>query len=447
MKPRKLFPVVLMLAAVLLGVRLLAILDRPPVKEEPAAQTTEPDPGPSLSETAPAPDNPAAEPQPEPAVLLKRATMGAVGDVLLHDDVIRSGKTREGYDYTNIYTWFAPYVSALDYAAADMEGTLCSDEYGYPYAGYPCFNAPDEIVDAVKGAGFDMMLTANNHSYDTILLGFNRTQEVIDDRELDHLGTQLSTADSRWMVKDVGGISVGMTCYTYSTGYSNSGSFCLNGVPLDPDASQRINAFTYGNLPAFYEQLQGEIAEMKECGAEAIVVFMHWGDEYQITNNETQRAIAQQLCDMGVDVIVGNHPHVVQPVELFTTKDGSHGTLCLYSTGNSVSNFFETATFPVHTEDGMLFSFTFARYSDGTVLLEGAEILPTWVWRYWENEEPRFRIVPLSGDLGSLGLDSETEVLCLASKERTESITADGLTAANEWFARQQAAFEAAQTN
>lgn len=436
---RKASLILMMIPVVLLGVLLLALLDRSPTEPEPA-----PDTGPALSDTISAPaEETLPEPEPAPAVKETTATLGAVGDILLHDNVIKSGLTGNGYDYTNIYTWFAPYVSALDYAAADMEGTLCSDEYGYPYAGYPCFNAPDEIVDAAKSAGFDLMLTANNHAYDTILMGFDRTQEVIADRGLDHVGTRLSAEDERWLIRDVGGIQIGMTCYTYSTGYSNAGNFCLNGAPLDGDASARLNAFTYGNLPAFYEQLSGEIDDMEAAGAEAIVVFMHWGDEYKITHNDTQKAMAQQLCDMGVDVIVGNHPHVVQPVELLTTEDGSHGTLCLYSTGNSVSNFFETATFPVHTEDGTLFSFTFARYSDGTVLLEGAEILPTWVWRYQEDGQPRFRIVPLNDDLGSLGLDGETEALCLASRERTEEITAEGLAAANEWFAQRQAEFEA----
>ena len=120
-------------------VAAILLLDRPAEPEKPDIS----------GETATLRESEMAEqPQPEPVTKETTVTMGAVGDLLLHDDVIRGGQTADGYDFSNIFTWFAPYISALDYAAADMEGTLCSDEYGYPYAGYPCFNSPDAIVDA-----------------------------------------------------------------------------------------------------------------------------------------------------------------------------------------------------------------------------------------------------------------------------------------------------------
>ena len=380
-------------------------------------------------------------PQPaEPVVKETAVSMGAVGDLLLHDDVILGGKTEDGYDFSNIFTWFAPHISALDYAAADMEGTLCSDDYGYPYAGYPCFNAPDEIVQAAGEAGFDLMLTANNHAYDTGPFGFNRTQEVIAAAGLAHIGTRQNADTPRWIVRDVGGIKVGMTCYTYSTGYSSAGTFSLNGAALDADSSSRVNAFTYDDLPSFYARLTDDLEAMQEEGAEASVVYMHWGDEYQTAQNAVQEEIAQKLCDLGVDVIVGNHPHVVQPVVCL--QSGDQVTLCIYSTGNSVSNFFETEAFPPHTEDGVLFSWSFARYSDGTVLLEHADVLPTWVWRYTEDGVPKHRIVPLTDELGALGLDADATALCHASRARTEEIVADGLAAANELLAARQQVFE-----
>ena len=121
---------------------------------------------------------------------------------------------------------------------------------------------------------------------------------------------------------------------------------------------------------------------MENAGAEAIVLYIHWGVEYQTKQNKTQSTIAQKMCDLGVDVIVGGHPHVIQPMELLTsTEDDNHKTICLYSTGNALSNQRkDLMTLNTgHTEDGIIFTFTFSKYSDGTVRVENADLLPTWV--------------------------------------------------------------------
>ena len=175
------------------------------------------------------------------------ATIGAVGDVLLHDKVIQSGydKATGTYDYQSIFSVFSSFVSKLDYAVANLEVTLCGDENGYPYAGYPCFNAPDAIVDALKEAGFDMLLTANNHSFDTRSEGFFRTQQVIKDKGLEHIGTRPSQEDKNYIIKDVNGIKIGMINYTYNTGVSENGSVSLNFIQLTAEASGLINTFHY----------------------------------------------------------------------------------------------------------------------------------------------------------------------------------------------------------
>lgn len=375
------------------------------------------------------------------------ATIGATGDILLHDLVIKSGYDAESgsYNFDNIFKWFGKYVSEVDYAAANLEVTLCGDNNGYPYAGYPSFNSPDEIVDAAKSAGFDLLLTANNHSYDTGYTGFIRTQEVIEERELDHIGTRRKKDDKNYIVRDINGIKVGMICYTYCSGYNNAGNFMLNGTSLSADASSRINAFHNKDLNKFYMKLAGELQQMSTDGAEVSVVFMHWGTEYKTAPNESQQKIAQQLCDMGVDVIVGNHAHVAQPVELIDSTSGAHKTLCLYSTGNSVSNIYKSKKFPVHTEDGMLFTFTFAKYSNGTVLVESADVLPTWVRRYDEKGVRKFQILTMKA-----GADWKTEMdltddllaKCQESFDRTMEIVGGGLQTANSWFAQHQEEIE-----
>lgn len=383
-------------------------------------------------------------PTTEPVTKVATATIGATGDILLHDLVIQSGYDAEAgdYNYDYMFQWFTRYVSRVDYAVANLEVTLVGNENGRKYSGYPTFNAPDAIVDALKTAGFDLLLTANNHAYDTGYEGFMRTQQVIRDRELAHIGTREKVEDKNYLVQEINGIRIGMTCYTYCSGHTSAGTPMLNGLKLNTEASKLANTFHYKRLEDFYGKLAGEMEQMKADGAEAIVLFIHWGDEYKTSPNETQQKMAQRLCDMGVDVIIGNHAHVAQPVQLLTSRETeTHKTLCLYSTGNSVSNIYGNKNHPPHTEDGMLFTFTFAKYSDGTVLVESADVIPTWVWRYDEDGVRKFKILTLEDGLdwaADMGLDEEPAEKCRESFDRTMDILGPGLEEANTWFAENQ---------
>jgi poly-gamma-glutamate synthesis protein (capsule biosynthesis protein) len=296
-----------------------------------------------------------------------------------------------------------------------------------------------------------MLLTANNHSYDTRHTGFLRTQQIIADRGLAHIGTRQEADADNFAVVDINGIRIGMINYTYNTGVnSKTGTIGLNTIPLSKEDEPLVNSFDYNHLDLFYTKLAGELEAMKAAGAEATVLYIHWGDEYKITPNTWQTQMAQQLCNMGIDVIVGNHAHVPQPVELLTSEtDESQKTLCLYSTGNSVSNIYKTSRFPVNTEDGMLFTFTFAKYSDGTVVVESADVLPTWVWRYDdENGVRKFKIMTLDEKIedwqAALGVSGDTLQKCRDSYDRTMGIVGEGIAEANTWYAQAQAEVEAA---
>ena len=438
----------LILLMICIGAAGLFLSRMDPLREDSDSQATElPGIAPTAeiaTETECQPTETEAPPT-EPPSKVSVATIGATGDILLHDTVINSGYDEETgtYNYDNMFTWFQKYVSRVDYAVANLEVTLAGNENGRKYGGYPCFNSPDEIVDALKTAGFDMLLTANNHSYDTKTAGFMRTQQVIAQRELEHIGTRQKEDEKNYIVRDINGIRVGMTCYTYCNGFSNSGKPKLNGNVLPTDVSPLVNYFHYKRQDEFCEKLSGELSQMREEGAEAFVIFIHWGDEYKTSPNAYQKEIGQKLCDLGIDVIVGNHAHVVQPVELLTSRtDENHKTLCLYSTGNAVSNIHKSNTHPVHTEDGMLFSFTFAKYTDGTVLIEHAQVLPTWVWRY--NDESgvkKFRVIAMDTDADwktEMELEESLAVKCQESLDRTMEIVGEGLDAANTWFAQAQ---------
>lgn len=433
----------LVLAFVLVVIFCLPNRENPakePDETAAAAQT------PSTAATNPTETDPTETevPPTEPPSKVATATIGATGDILLHDLVIQSGydAATETYNYDYMFQWFSRYVSQVDYAVANLEVTLAGGENGRRYSGYPSFNSPDAIVDAAKNAGFDLLLTANNHAYDTGFDGFMRTQQVIRERELSHIGTRENVEDKNYLVQEINGIHIGMTCYTYCSGQNAAGYAMLNGQQLNEEASARVNFFNYQKTDEFYAKLASEMEQMRADGAEVIVLFIHWGEEYKTQPNQRQKTMAQGLCDLGIDVIIGNHAHVAQPVELLSSqKDASHKTLCLYSTGNSVSNIYRSNSFPVHTEDGMLFRVTFAKYSDGSVLVEGADVIPTWVWRYDEEGVRKFKILTMEDGIdwtADMTLEEAVAEECQESFNRTMEILAPGLEEANNWFAENQ---------
>ena len=244
----------------------------------------------------------------------------------------------------------------------------------------------------------------------------------------DFLGTKETTDAPTYIVKDINGIKIGMVAYTYGTNSSASGAGSL------------INYFSSSNLNKFYTDAQSVIDSMKADGAEAIVFYMHWGNEYHTKPNTYQKAAAQQLCNMGVDVIVGGHPHVLQPVELIYAEGSDHTTVCLYSMGNSISNqrisemtgLCETG----HTEDGVLFNYTFTKNSDGEVSLTAVDIIPTWVDRYGTPRNYQYTMYPLeTSDMAeNYGLDADTVAKAKASYERTKKIMQKGLTECQQYL-------------
>ena len=439
---------VLKVLVVLLAVALLVLLTVAASLRSQKMQQEHLATAPATTQTVPTEETTA--PTEPPMEKVATATILSTGDLLFHERVINSGldpETKE-YNYDSIFNYIAPYVQAADYAVANMEGTLAGNTNGYKYSGYPCFNTPDAAVDAAKKAGFDMLLTANNHTYDTKTTGFHRTQQVIREREMDYIGTRLSTEEKTYIVKDINGIQVGMVCYTYQSGVNSDGTKKLNGISMNKQDSKLITSFDYDHLDKFYNQLEGELAAMKDEGADMTVVYIHWGREYKTTPNSWQLKIGQALCNLGVDIIVGGHAHVVQPVTVLQNEnDPQKNTLCLYSMGNAVSNIRYSSTRPAETEDGMLFNFTLAKYTDGSVVIEGVDILSTWVNRHDSKELGReiFPIVPLDEtvvDWTVFGLDSKTLPQAEKSLKRSEAVLAEGLAQVNTFYSQKQAEHE-----
>ena len=401
-----------------------------------------------LPEPTEAPQETTAAPTEETVPPPVSATIGTVGDLLMHKQLFQAGSNSVNnkgdgtYDFHSIFQYLTPYTQGYDYAIANLETTLSGDDY--PYQGNPHFNCPDALLDSVKDAGFDVLLTANNHIYDCKMPGLQRTMEKIEEQGLSYIGSRKTEEDSRYQVVDVNGIQIGMVCYTFTTSMLE-GKPRLNGDnPVENPAL--INYFSTGKLNAFYEELQGVYDGMTENGAEATMIYIHWGNEYELTQNSTQEQIAQKICDMGFDVIVGGHPHVVQPMDLLTsTQDPEHKTVCIYSLGNVVSNqrIAEMRLKTGHTEDGALFTVTFEKDWQGNVYLAAADVLPTWTNMHYNNGGREYNILPLDKATEAqwaetYNLDAATLAQAQASWQRTEDMVGVGLQKCQDWIKSQQ---------
>ena len=366
------------------------------------------------------------------------ASVGVIGDILIHSTNYESAHRGNGVcDFTENYEFITPYLSKYDYTVANLEVTLGGENpvVGKYPSGYPGFNCPDSVVDALKGAGVDLLLTANNHSYDTRQAGFYRTLQVIREKGLEALGTRAAASESTYTVKNLNGIQIGMACYTYST-FNQNGTKSLNGNPMSAETSALVTSFSYYHLEDFYREAENTIAAMRRDGAEFIMFYMHWGNEYQYKPNSYQKNIAKRLCELGVDVIVGGHPHVIQPFETIVGDNGNE-TLCIYSTGNAISNqrafLMDSDNFSGHTEDGMIFGVTFEKWSDGLVRLSEVNIEPMWVIRESRQGRLVYQIIPLDlsvADWKSFKLTDATVKDAKASYNRTMELVASGLNAA-----------------
>lgn len=446
----KVFLVLLMIvfiAATAFVIKLSLDLPGQAPETQPAASVTLP--APTETTAPPETEAPTETTMPEPEKVIATASICAQGDLLMHkplfDDRSIIKQTDGSYDFSPIFKYFSETLQNYDYAIANLETTFGGDDF--PYQGNPFFNCPDPFVNSVVDAGYDMLLTANNHSYDTEMTGITRTLEVVRDAGLETLGSRLSTDEPRYSIVEVNGIKIGMVCYTYSSGLKGSKPR-LNGAAA-MEQPNLINWFHNQKPEKMYEEMKEILAAMEEDGAEINMMFIHWGNEYELSANFRQEEQAQTLCDLGVDIIVGGHPHVVQPMELLTsTTNPDHNTICLYSVGNAVSNqrhgnlgdLIHTA----HTEDGILFEITFEKYSDGNVYVQSADILPTWVNLHRDNGKNEYNMIPLKIDekdqwQETFGFNDEAMRKAGASYDRTMKIVGEGLTQIQDFLAQEKA--------
>ena len=352
------------------------------------------------------------------------AVITTAGDIVMHSPIFESSLYYDGenYDFNPIFEYIKDDYQAADFTVLTTEFSMTDGEY----TGYPMFNSPPEIAQALKNNGIDMCLLANNHIYDSGDSGLKQTIDVYEENGLLYDGIRKNEEEKNYVVQDIGGIKVGFLDYVYET---EGGT--INGNYVSDEGKALINSFSEEDPQSLYDDIEKNLKEMEAEGVEYTIAYLHWGVEYQTTENEYQDAIAEELCELGVDALIASHPHVIQPVDLLTSSDGQHQMLCCYAIGNHLSNqrteYMDGLVYG-YSEDGLMVTLTIHRDKDGQITLENTEFTPTWVY-HDQNPDNRYYILPLDepDKLEALtGLSGITQDVD-ASLERTESIIGEGV--------------------
>lgn len=293
------------------------------------------------------------------------ATLVFAGDAMQHEGQLNAARRSDGsYNYDDYFKAIKPYVESADYAVVNLETPIA----GAPYSGYPMFNAPASYVKALTDAGFDFMLAANNHTLDRRDRGVVATIEEFERQGVPFAGIYRNAAERAKkgpVIVDAGGFKVAILNYTYGT----------NGITIQGDV-----VVDYIDRKV----IAADIAAARKAGAEVIAACMHWGDEYHLLPNETQKRLADFLIEQGVELVIGGHPHVIQPME----RRGDD-RLVVYSLGNFISAMKKT-----DTVGGAMVRVTLRRGADGKPKIEDASYRLVYV------ESPassggNYRLVPV----------------------------------------------------
>lgn len=308
----------------------------------------------------------------QPSDSLSKISLLFIGDIMGHDTQISSAQNKETntYDYNDVFQYIKPYISEADVAIANLEVTLA----GPPYKGYPQFSSPAELAVACTNAGIDYFALANNHSADRGSSGIVRTIDKLDSLGIPHTGTYLNKPARDTLVPLMirkNGFSIALLNYTYST----------NGIrvpqPLIVDSLNK-------------NQIIADIERSGKLKPDAIVLFLHWGTEYDTVPGQAQVELAEELLAAGADLIIGSHPHVIQKM-IWTKNDQGKDGFFVYSLGNFVSNQRKPKT-----DGGAMVRIELTR-ANGITTIENAGYYLTWVYTPVIDSRTKFYILPCSG--------------------------------------------------
>ncbi|MGG2467954.1 CapA family protein [Paraclostridium bifermentans] len=326
---------------------------------------------------------------------VKNITISAIGDIMAHDDQLKAqfDKDNNTYSFNNNFKYVKPYISNSDLAIGNLETTLAGPKA--KYSSFPKFNSPDELADAIKDSGVDIVSTINNHTYDRGSDGVYRTLDVLNSKDIEHVGTQKNDEDENFLIKDVDGVKLGITAYSYGQVYGSTTA--LNGLNIDYNDINNLNIFNSSYVDIAFNEIKDTLDVMNNKESDLQVVILHWGDEYTRQPNEFQKELAKKLCDYGVDIIIGSHPHMVQPIEMIKSDENDNETLVIYSLGNFLSNQRNEILNKKYTEDGVIVNIDINKnLNTGETKISNVEYIPTWVNKYNnKNGKLTYEIIPL----------------------------------------------------
>ena len=348
-----------------------------------------------------------AVPTPRPGGL-RSARIRVVGDVMVCESQLKAYKST-GYDFHPEFDYIKDALSNADYTMANMEGTVGKYNKS-PYSGYPQFNCPETILEALKDSGVDFLTLANNHMLDRFFDGLKNSVTWVEKYGFDFVGAY-RTKEERQAAKvyEVNGIKIGFVAYTHST---NSIERLAKG--LDPGATE------YGVPYIQKADIAGDIQKLRDAGAEVVIAFPHWGEEYVREPGSSQMKYAKKLAAAGADIILGSHSHMVQPMmsKTFTDADGrARDCFVIFSLGNFLSDHVLQ-----YTDCGIILEFTISENSDGTFSCGDIGYIPTYCWQPTEGD---VRVLPSGKYLskGPVGMTDEAhDRLVQSYQEITEII-------------------------
>jgi len=297
-------------------------------------------------------------------------TLIFAGDIMQHMPQVEAAWNNEleTYNYDSCFSFIKPWLSGADLAIANMETTLA----GKPYSGYPAFSSPDQLVSGMLNAGIDIVGTANNHCCDRGRTGIERTVTVLDSLGMMHMGTYKNAEayhNTNPKIIHTRGFRLAFLNYTYGT----------NG-----------NAVPEHNVVSLIEKdrMLYDLKAVHDSAVDMTIVFIHWGEEYQRAPNDFQKDMAKYLFDNGVDIIIGSHPHVIQPIEWHKSDSLKKEQLVVWSLGNYVSNQRKR-----YTDGGTMFKITLQKEAGHTRIKDAGYQL-TWVYNPIKEGKRQYYILP-----------------------------------------------------
>ena len=319
-------------------------------------------------------------------------TLTALGDTLCHNtqywDAYNS-ETKE-YDFSYVYEDIKYYTKVADITVGSLETTFAGEDKGY--SNYPTFNSPDSLATALKKIGVDVISLAGNHALDYGYSGICRTIEVLEHADISHLGTYKTAEDQeKLLIKNVKGVKIAFINYTYGT----------NGISVPSGKEFCVNLIDK-NL------IKKQIDQAKSEGADMIVACMHWGTEYKTSANSEQKELADYLFKNGVDIILGNHPHVLEPMEkkTITLDDGTtKDVFVVYALGNFTADQRDEIT-----RDSAILNLNITKNVDGNISINKVDYVPIYMYKNSNAKSHKFKILDIeksiakyeSGDTSSI---------------------------------------------